>query len=57
MQTTCTFLQTDNHTNTSSFNFYGPDALHDAQSTVSKQRRQKILAYNKQTNETAIHFA
>ena len=29
-------LQTDNHTNTSSLNFYRPDALPDAQPTVSK---------------------
>jgi len=34
MQTTCTSLQTDNHTNTSSFNFYRPDALSDAQPTT-----------------------
>jgi len=27
MQTICTSLQTDNHTNTSSLNFYRPDAL------------------------------
>jgi len=27
MQTTCTSLQTDNHTNTSSLSFYRPDAL------------------------------
>jgi len=36
MQTICTSLQTDNHTNTSSLNFYRPDALPDAQPTVSK---------------------
>jgi len=36
MQTICTSLQTDNHTNTSSLNFYRPDALPDAQQTVSK---------------------
>jgi len=30
-QTICTLLQTDNHTNTSSLNFYRPDALPDAQ--------------------------
>ena len=36
MQTICTSLQTDNHTNTSSLNFYRPDALPDAQLTVSK---------------------
>jgi len=27
MQTLCTSLQTDNHTDTSSLNFYRPDAL------------------------------
>jgi len=27
MQTICTSLQTDNHTNTSSLDFYKPDAL------------------------------
>ena len=31
MQTICTLLQTDNHINTSSFNFYSPDALPGAQ--------------------------
>ena len=36
MLTIYTLLQTDNHTNTSSLNFYRPDALPDAQSTVSK---------------------
>jgi len=36
METICTSLQTDNHTNTSSLNFYRPDALPDAQPTVSK---------------------
>ena len=36
MQTICTSLQTDNHTNTSSLNVYRPDALPDAQPTVSK---------------------
>jgi len=30
MQTVCTLLQTDNHTKTSSLNFYRPDALPDA---------------------------
>jgi len=43
MQTICTLLQTDNHTNTSSLNFYRPDALPDAQPTVSKHRRQKVI--------------
>jgi len=36
MQTICTSLQTDNHINTSSINFYTPDALPEAQPTVSK---------------------
>ena len=36
LQTLCTSLQTDNHTNTSSLHFYSPDALPDAQTTVSK---------------------
>ena len=36
LQTICTSVQTDNHTNTSSHNFYGPDTLPDAQTTVSK---------------------
>jgi len=31
MQTICTSFQTDNHTNTSSLNFYRPDALSDTQ--------------------------
>ena len=35
MQTICTSLQADNHTNTSSLNFYRPDT----QPTVSKYRR------------------
>ena len=34
-QTICTSVQTDNHTNTSSLNFYRPDALPDVQPTVS----------------------
>jgi len=36
MQIICTSLQTDNHNNTISLNFDRPDALHDAQPTVSK---------------------
>jgi len=39
MQTICTTLQTDNHTNTSSLNLYRLDALPDALTTVSKHRR------------------
>jgi len=40
MQTIYTSLQTDNHTSISSLDFYRPDALPDAQPTVSKHRRQ-----------------
>jgi len=36
MQTICTSLQTDIHTNTSSLSFYRPDALPDVQPTPSK---------------------
>ena len=36
MQSISTSLQTDNHTNTSSLNFYRLDALSDAKPTVSK---------------------
>ena len=41
MQTICTLLQTDNHTNTSSLSFYRPDALPDAQPTASRHWRQR----------------
>ena len=37
MQKTCTRLQRDNHTNTSSLNFYRPDALPDAQPCQSTE--------------------
>ena len=40
MQTICTSLQTDNHTNTSSLNFYRPNALPDAKPTLSNYWRQ-----------------
>jgi len=39
MQTVCTSLQTDNHTNTLSLDFYRPDALLDAEPTVLKHWR------------------
>ena len=41
MQAICTSLQTDNHINTSSLNFYRLGALSDAQPTVSKHWRLK----------------
>jgi len=37
MHTIVTSLQTDNHTNTSSLNFYRLDALPDTQPTVSNK--------------------
>ena len=43
MQTICTSLQTDNHINTSSLNFYRPDALPDVQPTVSKHCWQSVI--------------
>ena len=45
MQTICSLLQTDNHTNTSSLNFYRPDALRDDQSTASKHWRQNRIQH------------
>jgi len=36
MQVTCTLVQADNHASTSALNFYRPDALPDAEPTVSK---------------------
>jgi len=40
MQTIGTSLQTDNHTDTPSLNFYRPDALPGAQSTVLSTKSQ-----------------
>jgi len=42
MQTICTSLQTANQPNTSSLNFYRPDALPDAQPTVSGHWRHRL---------------
>ena len=50
MQTICTSLQTDNHTNTSPPNFYRPGALPDAQPTVSKHWRPDYLTNNVYNN-------
>ena len=41
-QIICTSLQTDNHASTSSLSFYRPNALPDAQPTVSKHRRYNV---------------
>ena len=37
-------LAPDNHTNTSSLDFYRPGGLHDAQPTVSKHRRHRDIS-------------
>ena len=50
MQTICTSLQTDNHTNTSSLNIYRQDALPDDQKTVSKHWRH-IAVPNERLNK------
>jgi len=42
MQIICTSLQTDNHDSNSSLNCYRPDALHDAQSTVSMHKGKNL---------------
>jgi len=47
MQTICTSLQTDNHINTSSLNFYWLDALSDAQPSVSRHRMHTTTSANK----------
>jgi len=48
MQTICTLLQTDNHTNTSSLNFYWQMLFlapnQQCQSTEGKRKRNKQLA-------------
>ena len=43
MQTICTLLQTDNHTNTSSLNFLNPNALPDAQPNSVKAQKGIII--------------
>ena len=49
MQTIFTSLQTDNHTNSASLNFYRPNALPDTQPTVSKHTRHRKEFRNKLT--------
>ena len=53
MQTICSLLQTDNHTNTPSLNVYTPDALPDAQPTLSKHWRQSDLSWQIQIEQQA----
>ena len=47
-------LQTDNHTSISSLDFYWPDALPDAQPTVSKHRRQVSVAVSELCGNSEI---
>jgi len=46
MQTIRTSLQTDDHINTSTLNFYRPNALPDIQPTVSKHDKAQKSARN-----------
>ena len=55
MQTICTSLQTDNHTNTSSLNFYRPNALPDTQRTVLKHWSTLHIRASKSKQAMAIH--
>jgi len=58
MQTICTPLQTDNHTNTSSLNFCRPDALPDAEPAVSKHWWYDfIMRFNDDFNDIVVKFA
>ena len=56
MQTIGTSLQTDNHTNTSSLNFYRPGALPDAQPTVSEHWRHNniLLGWTNNNNNDRL---
>ena len=45
MQVICTSLQTDNHTSTSSLNFYRPNALPDARPTNSVKAKNPTIAH------------
>jgi len=47
MQAICTSLQTDNHTNTSSLNFYSPYGLPGAQPMVSKHWKHTVSCFSK----------
>jgi len=53
MQTTCTLLQPDNHADTSSLKFCGPDNLPDAQPTVSKHWKQ-LVQYTKCSQYSSV---
>jgi len=47
MQIICTTRQTDNHASTPSLNFYGSNALPDAQPTVSKHWKRDVRSREK----------
>jgi len=49
-------MQTGNQTNTSSLNFHRPDALPDAQPTVSKHGRTPLLNRHTHTRLTALFW-
>ena len=51
----CTSLQTDNHNNIASLNFYRPDALPDAQPTVSKHWKRMEQCISIQTQRGVNH--
>jgi len=55
MQTICTSLQTDNHTSTSSINFYRPDTLPDAQTNSVKALKAIIHAEKHTHTHTHTH--
>jgi len=45
MQTICTSFQTDNHTNIPSLNIYRPNALPDAQPTVTRESSDPVTVF------------
>jgi len=53
MQIICTSLQTHNHANTSSLNFYKPDALPDAQPTCVKAPKAENTNFKKLIKSTS----
>jgi len=55
MQAIGTSPRTDSHTNTSSLNFYRPDAVTDAQPTVSKHCRLPPSRFRIWTADTYAH--
>ena len=54
MQIICTTLQTNNHASTPSLNFYGLDALPDAQPIVSQHWRQSTVTFLRNNKHNAL---